>query len=240
MTHAHASGYNGGVIELQIAIDGPAGAGKSTVARRVAQELGLTYVDTGAMYRALAWAVLLNNIDPEDADAVTRLAQSLEVELQTTADGTLAAVNGRDVSDAIRTPEISNLTSPLSALPGVRAEMAGRQKRMGAAGGVVMEGRDIGTVVMPDAPVKVFLTASPERRARRRFLELAEKGLAPDEQTLLREIQMRDARDGSRDTAPMVAAPDALILDTDDLTADEVVARIVLLARQKHSEKGTP
>ena len=233
LTPPPRSGYNKSVINLQIAIDGPAGAGKSTVARRVARALGLTYVDTGAMYRALAWAVLQNEIDPADTDTVTRLARSLDVKLQTTEDGTRVAVNGRDISDAIRTPEISNLTSPLSAIPGVRAEMAGRQARMGAAGGVVMEGRDIGTVVMPQAHVKVFLTASPERRAERRFLELTEKGLAPDRKTLLAEIQIRDNRDGSRDTAPMVPAPDAVILDTDGLSVDDVVERILALARAR-------
>ncbi len=216
---------------LQIAIDGPAGAGKSTVARRVAAALGLTYVDTGAMYRALAWAVLVHSIDPADTGSVCRLLErGFQVTLQTTADCTQVRVNGQDVTEAIRTPEISALTSPLSALPCVRARMVGWQKEM-ASGGVVMEGRDIGTVVMPQASVKVFLTASPARRARRRQEELAARGLSIPLDVLEREIAERDARDSGRAVSPLTIAPDAHVLDSDPLDIEEVVARVLELAR---------
>lgn len=211
---------------LRIAIDGPAGAGKSTVARRVAQALGYTYVDTGAMYRALAWAVQGQGLSLADIKAVCTLAETLPIEL--TRDGRVLA-DGEDVTGLIRTPEISNLTSPLSALPCVRHRLAGLQQEMGARGGVVMEGRDIGTVVLPDAEVKVFLTASLEERARRRQEELAERGIATDRDELQREIAARDQRDGSRDVAPMVPAEDAVLLDSDALSVDEVVARILAL-----------
>lgn len=215
---------------LQIAIDGPAGAGKSTVARRVALGLGYTYVDTGAMYRALAWAVRERGVPPEDAGAVCRLCEELEIHLRPDSEtGTRVLVGGRDVTDAIRTPEISNLTSPLSALPCVRHGMAALQTQMGAQGGVVMEGRDIGTVILPEAQVKVFLTASPAQRARRRQAELEERGIARDLVALQREIAERDARDGSRDVAPMVPAPDAVILDSDQLSVDQVVTKVLTL-----------
>lgn len=215
---------------LQIAIDGPAGAGKSTVARRVAQELDYTYVDTGAMYRALAWAVCEHGIALEDAEAVCCLCGELELQMRPDSDiGTRVFVSGRDVSEAIRTPEISNLTSPLSALPCVRERLAALQKEIGARGGVVMEGRDIGTVILPSAEVKVFLTASPAQRARRRQADLAGRGIAADLATLQRDITERDARDGSRDVAPMAPADDAVLLDSDQLSIAQVVAKILSL-----------
>jgi cytidylate kinase len=214
---------------LQIAIDGPAGAGKSTVARRVAERLGYTYVDTGAMYRALAWAVLAEGLSPEDEAAVCRFAETLKIDLTLDEARTRVLVRGRDITDSIRTPEISNLTSPLSALPCVRRRMVALQQQLGTQGGVVMEGRDIGTVVLPQAAVKVFLTASLEERARRRFEELVASGVAIPMETLQRDIGERDARDSSRDTAPMVPASDATLLDSDHLSMDEVVAAIVRL-----------
>ena len=217
---------------LQIAIDGPAGAGKSTVARQVARILGLTYIDTGAMYRALAWAVLSRTIDPRDTDAVSRLAQTLLITLQPAPDGPRVLADGQDITDAIRTPEISSLTSPLSAIPAVRARMVSLQQEMAARQGVVMEGRDIGTVVLPNAPVKVFLTATLARRAERRRLELAERGIVRPLDALTQEIAERDTRDGTRDTAPMVPAPDAVLLDSDTLTVEEVVTQILQLASQ--------
>jgi cytidylate kinase len=215
---------------LSVAIDGPAGAGKSTVAREVARALDLIYVDTGAMYRAVAWAVLERGVPPDDADAVTAVAEQIDIELRPGRDsreGTRVFVDGVEITGLIRTPSISNLTSPLSAIPGVRRRLVALQKQMGAAGGVVMEGRDIGTVVMPDAPVKVFLTASLERRAERRRSELAERGLAVSYDALLQQIAERDKRDSSRDVAPMVPARDSIQLDTDHLTADQVVRRIL-------------
>ena len=214
---------------LSVAIDGPAGAGKSTVARRVAEALGYTYVDTGAMYRAVAWAVRDREIDPQETDAVTRLAEGLDIQLG--ADGRVWA-DGRDVTEEIRTPEISALTSPLSAIPAVRTRMAALQKQMGVAGRVVMEGRDIGTVVLPQAEVKVFLTASLERRVERREQELVGRGTRLPRAELRAQIAARDARDGGRDTAPMRPAPDAVVLDSDHLSAEDVVAKILALHQE--------
>jgi len=211
---------------LSIAIDGPAGAGKSTVARQVAQALGYTYVDTGAMYRAVACAVLDHEVDPADSAAVTALADGLDIRLSPDA---RVFVNGRDVTEWVRTPAVTNLTSPLSALPGVRRRLVALQRAMGAAGGVVMEGRDIGTVVLPDAEVKVFLTASLEQRVARRQRELAGRGVTLPREQLQRDIAARDARDGSRDVAPMQPAPDAVVLDSDRLSVNEVVSRILEL-----------
>jgi len=219
---------------LQVAIDGPAGAGKSTVARAVAERLGLTYVDTGAMYRALAWAAVSQEIALTDTAAVCRLAESLEIKLER---GRVFA-GGRDVTAQIRTPEISNLTSALSALPCVRKRLSALQREMGRRGGVVMEGRDIGTVVLPEAQVKVFLTASGAERVRRRQAELHAKGIALDTDALRADMAERDARDAARETAPMVAAPDAVHLDTDGLDADAVTARIVALCRDVEARHG--
>jgi len=215
---------------LTIAIDGPAGAGKSTVARQVARTLRYTYIDTGAMYRALAWTVHHNGVPTDDVDAVVAVADVLDVRLMpgdTDEFTTRVFVGDEEVTESIRTPAISQLTSSLSTIPGVRVRMVDAQRRMGLGGGVVMEGRDIGTVVLPSADLKVFLTASPERRAKRRQAELAERGLAIPYDTLLREIVERDTRDASRDVAPMVPAADAHILDSDPYTASEVVQQIV-------------
>ena len=219
---------------LQVAIDGPAGAGKSTVARAVAQHLGLTYVDTGAMYRALAWAATEQKIALTDTAGVCRLAAQLEIKL----DRGRVFADGRDVTAEIRTPEISNLTSALSALPCVRARLSALQREMGRRGGVVMEGRDIGTVVLPEAEVKVFLTASGAERVRRRQGELQAKGIVMDENALRADMAERDARDAARETAPMVAAPDAIHLDTDGLDADAVTARIIALCQKAEAHHG--
>jgi cytidylate kinase len=235
LTSVTPTGYNEPMNErrlAQIAIDGPAGAGKSTVARRVAQELGYVYVDTGAMYRALAWAVLTQNVPPDDAGAVCLLAETLAVRLETGPVGPRVFVGDTEITGEIRTPEISRLTSPLSALPCVRHRLAALQREMGERGGVVMEGRDIGTVVLPQAEVKVFLTASLEERARRRKAELLGRGVTVSLEDLQRDIAERDMRDGSRDVAPMVPAADATILDSDRLDADGVVAAILRLAAE--------
>ncbi len=217
---------------LTIAIDGPAGAGKSTVARRVARALGYAYIDTGAMYRAVAWATLKQGVAPDDAEAVTRLTETLDIRLRPETAETQVLVGGENITDQIRTPDISNLTSPLSAIPGVRRRMVALQQVMGAAGGVVMEGRDIGTIVLPYADVKVFLTASLEKRAERRQAELAARGANIALDMLRADIATRDARDGGRDIAPMVPAPDATILDSDCLRLDDVVATILRLCRE--------
>ena len=222
------------VIGLQVAIDGPAGAGKSTVARAVAEHLGLTYVDTGAMYRALAWAVVTRGFSLEDTAAVCELAATLEIKLERE----WVFADGQDVTAQIRTPEISNLTSALSALPCVRQRLSALQREIGRRGGVVMEGRDIGTVVLPHAQVKVFLTASGAERVRRRQGELQAKGIVMDENALRADMAERDARDAARETAPMVAALDAVHLNTDGLDAEAVTARIVALCQEAEARHG--
>ena len=214
-----------------MAIDGPAGAGKSTVARRLASALGYTYVDTGAMYRAVAWAVLDAGISPNDGEAVCALAERVDIRLEQEQ----VFTGDTEITDKIRTPEISNLTSPLSALPCVRTRLASLQRDMGRRGGVVMEGRDIGTVVLPDAEVKVFLTASLSERVRRRREELGEAGIALSTAQLKADIAARDERDASRDMAPMVPARDAILLESDGLDIGQVVSRILEYCKAKIS-----
>ena len=198
-----------------IAIDGPAGAGKSTVARALARELGFTYLDSGAMYRAAALALL------EQGGAASERAEELELEL-----GDRVVANGRDVTDAIRAPEVSDAASRIATNEKVRDALVRKQRALLEDGDWVAEGRDIGTVVAPDAPVKVFLNASPEERARRRADELG-----TDQSTVLRDQAVRDAQDRSREHSPLMPAPDAVELDTTGLTAEEVVARIVDMVR---------
>jgi len=226
---------------LTIAIDGPAGAGKSTVARGVAARLGYTYLDTGAMYRALAWATLNRGIDPTDHATIGALARQLDIRLQP-ADSELhptrVFVDGIEITHEIRTPEISAITSPISAIPEVRTTMVALQQEMGARGGIVMEGRDIGTVVFPNADVKVFLTASSHRRAERRAAELEVRGTPIPFAQLVRDIEERDQRDSGRDVAPMVPAADAVILDSDSLSADDVVQQIVHWHREAEQRRG--
>ena len=212
---------------ISVAIDGPAGAGKSTAARQAAAALGFTYVDTGAMYRAVAWAVVQAGIAPDDAEAICGLADRLEIGLE---QGCVYA-DGKNITDQIRTPEISNLTSRLSVLPCVRERLAALQREMSRRGEIVMEGRDIGTVVLPKAQVKVFLTASLAERVRRRREELGEAGIALPAEQLEKDIAERDARDASRDVAPMMPAADAVQIVSDGLSVDEVVSHILALCR---------
>ena len=205
-----------------VTIDGPAGAGKGTVATALAQRLGYQLLDTGAMYRALAWSVAqagLTMDSPELADHVTRVT----VELR----GDRVIVNGRDVTGEIRTPEISALTSALSTLPVVRAKLTPLQQALAAHGGVVLEGRDTGTVVCPDAEVKFFLVASVEERARRRHAELAARGVHVDQDSVRAEIAARDAQDAGRALAPLRKAADAVEIDTTAMTVDQVVDRML-------------
>lgn len=217
-------------MSIVVAIDGPAGAGKSTVARRVASELGLTYLDTGAMYRALALLALWEQTASTDETALAEMARRMDLTLSPlTEEGSQQVwLGGREVTQAIRTPAVSQRTSAISALPEVRRVMVERQRNMAdaAPNGVVMEGRDIGAVVFPNADVKIFLTATPEERARRRTDELRAGGMEVDADQVLAEQNERDARDSGRAASPLKPAPDALILTTDGLTIDEVVARI--------------
>lgn len=241
MTLCAAPGYNAPMTNvarisekagISVAIDGPAGAGKSTVARQAAAALGYTYVDTGAMYRAVAWAVVNAKIAPEDSAAICGLAARLEIGLKLDA----IYADGQDITGEIRTPEISNLTSRLSALPCVRERLAALQREMGRRGGIVMEGRDIGTVVLPHAEVKVFLTASLAERVRRRREELGAAGITLTAAQLEKDIAERDARDASRDTAPMAAAADAVQIVSDGLSVSEVVSRILALCRKAEAQ----
>jgi len=221
-----------------IAIDGPAGAGKSTVAQRVAQRLGFLLVDTGALYRAVALAAQEAGVDWNDEAALGELASTLELEFQPAPGENADApphlfLNGRDRSEDIRTPEISLGASEVSKHPSVRRTLLSLQRRLGAQGGVVLEGRDIGTVVFPDAELKVFLTASPESRATRRVSDLAERGIIADFGQTLADIQLRDERDANRPVSPLRAASDAVTLDTTHLDVDSVVEQLAELARSK-------
>ena len=209
---------------MVIAIDGPAGAGKSTVARGVAAALGFTYLDSGSMYRCVALAALERGVDLDDDEALGELASGLELEL----DGGSVRLDGRDVSEAIRRPEVSAAASRVSVHPAVREAMVARQRGLIDSGRYVAEGRDIGTVVSPDAPLKVYLTASESERARRRAAETGE----PAEQ-VLEALRARDERDRGREHGALRAAEDAVTLDTTGLEAGEVVERVVELARER-------
>ncbi len=207
-----------------VAIDGPAGAGKSTIARRVAERLGYTYIDTGAMYRAVAVAALRAGVDLASEALLSTLARRSRVEF--TSAGKIA-LDGEDVNDAIRAPEISQAASKVSAFSGVREAMVEQQRRIAAGRSVVMEGRDIGSVVFPRAAVKIYLDADPRIRAERRAHELSEKGLIVDLEEIEREIRERDYRDSHRQDSPLRRVPDAVCVDTTALSPDEVEAAIL-------------
>jgi cytidylate kinase len=212
-----------GERELVITIDGPAGAGKSTAARLLAARLGYRLIDTGAMYRALALAVDRAALPPEDTPELRRLLEGIQVELR----GEQVLLNGEDVSGRIRTPRISDLTSRLTMLEPIRAKVTPLQRAMAQAGGVVLEGRDTGTVVCPDADVKFYLDAGQEERARRRQAELAARGILVDLAVVHAEIGARDVQDKTRALAPLRKAPDAVEIDTGGLTPGEVVERMM-------------
>jgi len=212
---------------MVIAIDGPAGAGKSTVARAVAGEIGFTYLDSGAMYRCVALAALAAGTDLDDGEALGSLAEGLEIDFDGPGGGRVF-LDGRDVSGEIRTSEISAAASRVSVHPRVRAAMVERQRELIAAGRYVAEGRDIGTVVSPDSPLKVFLTASDEERARRRAAQTGE-----DFEAVLDAQRQRDASDSEREHGALRPADDAVGLDTTGLELDEVVARVIALARER-------
>ena len=227
--------------KLRIAIDGPAGAGKSTVAREVARALGYTLVDTGAMYRAVAWKALQTQIPLEDEERLVDLAANTHIAFSEEPDGRQQVwIDGADRTDEIRRPEVTEQASPLSALPGIRTHLVAKQRQFAAGGGVVMEGRDIQTVVMPDAEVKIFLEASISERARRRCEELQAKGLDVNRSEIEARIQERDERDRNRAVAPLRPAADAVRLDTDGRTVEEVVTQIVQLTQDAGSSKAAP
>lgn len=206
---------------ISVAIDGPAGAGKSSLAKRLAKELGYLYVDTGAMYRAIALHVLRAGADPKDGAAVEALLPSIDLRLAT-IDGTQHVyLGGEDVSEAIRTPEVSMSASAVSSHPPVRAFLLEQQRGMAKTQNVLMDGRDIGTVVLPNATVKIFLTASPEARALRRWKENQEKGITDSYETVLADVQQRDYQDTHRAAAPLRQAEDAVLVDTSALDFDQ-------------------
>lgn len=220
------------IDSLVIAMDGTAGSGKSSASRGVARALGLRYLDTGAMYRAMTWQMLLDGVDVYDAGAVATRAESVQIESGTSPDGPTITLGGADVAREIRSGEVNVAVSPVSAVPRVRELLVAAQRRIIGEGGIVVEGRDIGTVVAPDAALKVFLSADSAARARRRAAEMVgDQGgdVAAVQEALVR----RDTYDSTRPTAPLSAADDAVLLDSTDLSLDEVIARIVALARSR-------
>ena len=210
---------------LVVAIDGPAGAGKSTVAQLAARKLGCTYIDTGAMYRAVAWKTLQRK-QPVTDELILDVVKDVHVELAYVEGKTTVSVDGTDVTGEIRTPEVTAIVSQVAALGPVRSRMVELQRRMAAKGSVLMDGRDIATSVLPDANVKIFLTASIEERARRRFKEMQEKGYNVSLEELQKDIAARDKADSEREISPLVQAPDAELLDTSNIGIDEVVQAI--------------
>lgn len=218
-------------LKLVVAIDGPAGAGKSTVAKLVAQELHLVYIDTGAMYRAVAWKVLYQKKGVTTA-AIEEVAKDIDVRLYYEGGRTRVFVDGKEVTDEIRTPEVSHIVSKVASLALVREKMVELQRKMAESGSVLMDGRDIGTNVLPNASVKIYLMASIEERAKRRAKELLEKGHAVSEADVEKEIAARDKADMEREISPLRQADDAVLLDTTGLSIKEVVSRILSLCRR--------
>lgn len=217
-----------------VAIDGPAGAGKSTMARRAAQTLGFVYVDTGAIYRAVACAVLRAGVQPENGEAVAALLPRMQMRLDWTPDGVQHVyLNEEDLNEQLRRPEVSDAASKVSALPAVRRFLLDTQRDVAKTHHVIMDGRDIGTVVLPDADVKIFLSASAEVRARRRWLELQAAGRPDTYEEVLHDMNERDYRDMHRAAAPLVCAPDAQTVDTSELSLEESVAEILKIIREK-------
>jgi cytidylate kinase len=212
-----------------VAIDGPAGAGKSTIAKRLASRLGFTYIDTGAMYRAVALWAVRQGVDPGDMHRAEQLAIAAEIDL---APGRIA-LNGEDVTEAIRAPDVSNGASKIAVIPGVRRAMVAKQRAIGERASVVMEGRDIGTVVFPEADVKVFLDANPVERVRRRYEELKAKGQIVNSEQLANEMRERDRRDSTRTDAPLAQAPDAVYVDSTGLAIEEVEEAILKIVRAR-------
>ena len=214
-----------------VAIDGPAGAGKSTIAKRIARRLGYIYVDTGAMYRAMAYYLIQNQVDAADQEAIAAACQHADISICYQDGEQVVLLNGENVNAYLRTEAVGNMASVSSAVPEVRKKLVELQQKLARETNVVMDGRDIGTVVLPDADVKVYLTASVETRAKRRFLELQEKGEPADLAKIAADIEDRDYRDMHRDISPLRQAEDATLVDSSDMTLDQVVERILELCR---------
>jgi CMP/dCMP kinase len=215
-------------MAIVIAIDGPAGAGKSTIARRLAARLGFTYIDSGAMYRAVGWWALRQKLDPSDMHRMEQLALAAGITLE--GDGARVLLDGEDITEAIRGPEVSKAASLVATIPGVRRALVEKQRAIGAQNNVVMEGRDIGSVVFPNAALKIFLDADVQERARRRAMEVN-----GDRDVISRQIRERDERDRTRAEAPLTQAPDAVYLDSTGLSIEEVEEAILRLVRARIS-----
>lgn len=221
-------------MSTAVALDGPAGAGKSSIAKRAAKALGFIYVDTGALYRTIGLAATRAQVEPVDSSQLDKLLEEIKVELTFSKDaGQIVLLNGEDVSDEIRTPEASMMASKISAVPKVRAYLLDLQRNMAKENNVIMDGRDIGTVVLPDAQVKIFLTASPEARAGRRYKELIEKGMSVKYEDILSDVIERDYNDTHRDVAPLKPAEDSVTVDTTELDFEQSVEAILDVIRNR-------
>lgn len=218
---------------IKIAIDGPGGAGKSTVAKAVAAKLGIVYVDTGALYRTVGYYVRSVSADPRDAEAVGACLPNISIEVKYENGTQRVYLNGEDLGDAIRTPEMSMYASAVSAIPSVRAFLLETQKDIARKNSVIMDGRDIGTVILPDADVKIFMTASAECRAQRRYDELRAKGIDARYEDVLAEMNERDNNDSNRAIAPAKPAPDAIIFDNSGMTLDQSVQGVIDIVKEK-------
>jgi len=226
--------------ELIIAIDGPSGAGKSTLSRLLAANLNYINIDTGAMYRAVALASMSLGVSPIDTEALSRLARSVKIRFHQEQGIERVFLNERDVTEEIRSPEVSILTSRIAAVPQVRHAMVDLQRKLGEGGGVVLEGRDIGTVVFPEAEVKFFLLASSRERGRRRFQELKAKGMAVDLEKTIAEVEARDRADAEREHSPLRQPADALVIDTDGVGIDEVLEKMLQTVEKRRRTDGFP
>ena len=218
---------------IKIAIDGPGGAGKSTVAKAVAKKIGIVYVDTGALYRTVGYYVKAKGIDPHDRVEVPAILGEISIEVKYENGTQNVYLNGENPGDKIRTAEMSMYASAVSAIPEVRAFLLDTQRDIAKKNSVIMDGRDIGTVILPDAEVKIFMTASAECRATRRYKELLERGADVKFEDVLREMNERDHNDSTRDVAPTAAAPDAVLLDNSDMTFEESVAAVIAIVDEK-------
>lgn len=218
---------------IRIAIDGPSGSGKSTLAKAVARELGIIYVDTGALYRTIGYYVYMNGKDPHDEKSVAELLPSANIELKYENGVQRVILNGEDLGDKIRMPEMSMYASAVSAIPAVRAFLLDMQKDMARKNSVVMDGRDIGTVIIPDADIKIFLTASNETRAKRRTIELMQKGVDARYEDVLSDMIERDKQDKNRNIAPAVPAEDAIIFDNSTMNVEDSLKEIVRLVNER-------
>ncbi|RRG07168.1 MAG: (d)CMP kinase [Lactobacillus sp.] len=223
-------------VALQIAIDGPASAGKSTVAKLVAKQLHYTYCDTGAMYRALTLAAMQKQIDLHDEPAVLAVLAEITISFKPGKPEQQVFVNEQEVTQAIRQPDVTNNVSTVAALGGVRQQLVQHQQKIAAAGGIVMDGRDIGTAVLPNAAVKIFLVASVAERAQRRYAENIRKGIDTPLAVLQQEIEVRDKKDSTRAVSPLTQAKDAVLVDTTALSIEQVVAKIIAITNEKQKD----